>query len=259
MKNIINFFYFIVGFGFKDFYKRVGSISWYFTDLREIKKQLKNNPDFKVEKIYPCLMDKTAQSGNTKSPYFYQDLYVAQRVFINQPIKHTDIGSSISGFVAHVASYREVEVIDIRPLDSTIKNVKFIQMDMMDDGKVDADQYESISSLHAIEHFGLGRYGDPIDVDGHLKAIKNIHKMIRPGGRFYFSVPMGPQRIEFNAHRVFSLRYLINNLDTKFTIERFSYIDDNFDFFENVELDPKSIENNFNCNLGCAIFELIKK
>jgi hypothetical protein len=27
---------------------------------------------------------------------------------------------------------------------------------------------DSISSLHAIEHFGLGRYGDTIDVNGHL-------------------------------------------------------------------------------------------
>ncbi|MGB3947491.1 MAG: DUF268 domain-containing protein [Bacteroidia bacterium] len=259
MKNIVYFFYFILGYRFKDLYKRIGAVGWYFTDLREIKKQLKNNPEFKIGRIYPCLMDKTAQSGNTKSPYFYQDLYVAQRVFINGPQKHTDIGSSISGFVAHVASFREIEVIDIRPLDSTIKNVTFVQLDMMDDRKLSTLQYESISSLHAIEHFGLGRYGDPIDVNGHIKAIQNIHKIIKQGGRFYFSVPIGPQRIEFNAHRVFSLTYLIKNLEDKFTIERFSYIDDKFDFFENVTLDPKLIANNYNCNLGCGIFELIKK
>ncbi len=259
MKNILYFFYFILDFRFKDFYKRVGAIGWYFTDLREIKKQLKNNPDFKIGRLFPCLLDKAAQSGNTKNPYFYQDLYIAQRIFINNPQKHIDIGSSIPGFVAHLASYREVEVIDIRPLDSSIKNVKFLQMDMMDDSNLMDMQCESISSLHAIEHFGLGRYGDPININGHIKAIENIHKMIKVGGRFYFSVPIGPQRIEFNAHRVFSIRYLINNLEDKFIIERFSYIDDNCTLFENIVLDPKSVDTNYNCNLGCGIFELIKK
>ena len=259
MKNILYFFYFILDFRFKDFYKRVGAIGWYFTDLREIKKQLKNNPDFKIERLFPCLLDKTAQSGNTKNPYFYQDLYIAQRIFINNPQKHIDIGSSIPGFVAHLASYREVEVVDIRPLDSFIKNVKFLQMDMMDDSNLMDMKCESISSLHAIEHFGLGRYGDPINVNGHMKAIENIHKMIKVGGRFYFSVPIGPQRIEFNAHRIFSIRYLLNNLEDKFIIERFSYINDNCTLFENIALDPKLIDNNYNCNLGCGIFELIKK
>jgi hypothetical protein len=71
---------------------------------------------------------------------------------------------------------------------------------------------DSLSSLHAIEHFGLGRYGDPIDINGHLKAITNLHLMLKPKGKFYFSVPIGKQRIEFNAHRVFSIKYLIRIL-----------------------------------------------
>ena len=30
--------------------------------------------------------------------------------------RHVDIGSRLDGFVAHVASFREIEVLDIRPL-----------------------------------------------------------------------------------------------------------------------------------------------
>ena len=45
---------------------------------------------------------------------------------------------------------------------------------------------DSISSLHAIEHFGLGRYGDPIDYYGHIKAISNITKMLKKMGPYTF-------------------------------------------------------------------------
>ena len=35
---------------------------------------------------------------------------------------------------------------------------------------------DSISCLHALEHFGLGRYNDPLDPNGHLKGFNNISK-----------------------------------------------------------------------------------
>ena len=40
-------------------------------------------------------------------------------------------------------------------------------------------KYESVSCLHTIEHIGLGRYGDKINVNGHLNAIENIAKLVK--------------------------------------------------------------------------------
>jgi hypothetical protein len=54
-----------------------------------------------------------------------------------------------------------------------------------------------------LEHFGLGRYGDPIDPKGYETGLHNIAKILRSGGVFYLSVPVGNERVEFNAHRVF--------------------------------------------------------
>ena len=78
-------------------------------------------------------------------------------------------------------------------------------------------------------------------------------------GVFYFSVPIGEQRIEFNAHRVFSVQYLLDLFEKNYTLRRFSYVDDAGDFFEDVALTETSIANSFGCNWGCGIFELIKK
>ena len=33
-------------------------------------------------------------------------------------VRHIDIAFRVDGFVAHVASYREIEVVDVRPLQN---------------------------------------------------------------------------------------------------------------------------------------------
>lgn len=117
---------------------------------------------------------------------------------------------------------------------------------------------DSLSCLHALEHFGLGRYGDPIAYDGYLQGFNNIHKMLKPGGKFYFSVPLGKQRTEFHAHRVFSLRYLLEIIEPLYKIDSFSYVDDDNRFQKEIVITEELIANNCDCLFGCAIFELTK-
>jgi SAM-dependent methyltransferase len=131
--------------------------------------------------------------------YFHQDLLIAREIYKNNPVKHIDIGSRIDGFVAHVAVFREIEIFDIRLQENNVKNIIYRQADLMRIQDEMIEYCDSVSSLHAIEHFGISRYGDPIDAKGHIKAIGNIFKILKPGGKFYFSVPIGKQRIEFNA------------------------------------------------------------
>lgn len=257
---------------FKDFFRILSSLSiqpkliisgmkgWpaFRRDLKDIEKQLKDNADFKITSLYPVLRERFETNGDLKSHYFHEDLWAARRIFENKPQKHVDVGSRVDGFVAHVASFREIEVFDIRPQQATIKNIRFVTADFMN---VDAslhDYTDSLSSLNVIEHFGLGRYGDPIDVNGHLKGLENMTKVLKKGGKFYFTTPMGPQRIEFNAHRVFSLEYLLKLFKPDYTIDHFSYVDDGGDFHENVELTSVEIRNNFSCQFGFGIFEMTK-
>ena len=234
------------------------SEKWYQDDYLEFKRLLGENSDFPIKDDNPCLDDKYDNAGTWDGHYFYQDLYVAQKVYENNPVKHVDIGSRIDGFVTHVASFRKIELLDIRKMTSNIPNVTFKQIDLMDEKNIPSDYCDSISSLHALEHFGLGRYGDKLDPDGHLKGFKNITKMLKPGGAFYFSVPLGPQRIEFNAHRVFSLSYLRDWLSADYDVVSFAYIDNGV-LHQNVSLTDELIKNNCGCKFGCAIFELRKR
>jgi SAM-dependent methyltransferase len=233
-------------------------LPFYIKDFLTLKRQKNSDKSFYFGEFYPILKERFSDAGTMSGQYFHQDLLVAKKIFNGNPKKHIDIGSRIDGFVAHVAVFREIEIVDIRPEKSTVDNITFIQLDLMKLPENLVDSYDSVSSLHAIEHFGLGRYGDPVDYFGHIKALDNIYKILKKGGKFYFSVPIGEQRIEFNAHRVFSVKYLLGLFADKYEIFSFSYVNDAGNLFENIELDREKIDDNFGCHNGCGIFELIK-
>lgn len=228
-------------------------------DLRAMKAQLKGNSEWHIASWYPVLRERFESNGDLTSHYFHEDLVTARRVFENKPVKHVDVGSRVDGFVAHVASFREIEVFDIRPQSEVVKNIRFVTADFMNLPESFTGYTDSLSSLNVLEHFGLGRYGDPIDIDGDKKGLYSMHRMLKPGGRLYLSVPIGPQRIEFNAHRVFSLRYLMDQLQPRFTLVRFSFVDDGGRLHEEIQLTEEQITANCGCRMGFAIFELVKK
>lgn len=157
----------------------------------------------------PCLHDWYEEGGATKLEYFWQDLLVARKIFATQPERHVDIGSRVDGFVAHVASFREIEVFDVRPIRRQIPGVRFNQVDFMQPVTDMTDYCDSLSCLHALEHFGLGRYGDPIDPKGFERGFENMANLLRKGGVFYLSVPVGASRVEFNGQRVLDPQAII--------------------------------------------------
>jgi hypothetical protein len=154
------------------------------------------------------LYDWYEEGGATKDEYFWQDLYVARKIHLANPEKHVDIGSRIDGFVAHVASFREVEVFDIRPVTPLIPGVIFKQADLMSQSELQTAYCDSLSCLHALEHFGLGRYGDPININGYVDGLQNMAKILKKEGLLYLSVPIGIERVVFNANRVFNPAHL---------------------------------------------------
>lgn len=174
-------------------------------DLLAFKRLYPHRVNYK-----PCLHDWYESGGGTRSEYFVQDLLVSRAVFANTPVKHVDVGSRVDGFVANVASFREIEVFDVRETSSSVDGIKFKVVDFMSLPDSLVDYCDSVSCLHALEHFGLGRYGDPIDPDGYRKGLENLARILNEKGRLYLSVPVGVERVEFNANRVFSANRILS-------------------------------------------------
>ena len=228
-------------------------------DYRLLKRQNARSKDkWHLEFSSPQLTDRTDDGGVAKGHYFHQDLLVARRVFERKPERHVDVGSRVDGFVAHLAVFREIEVLDIRPIKSDVQNIIFRQDDLMNPSLGLRDYCDSLSCLHALEHFGLGRYGDPVDAEGYLKGFAALKTLLKVGGVLYLSVPIGPGRVEFNGQRVFSIRRVISLYEDDFELLNFSYVDDAGDLHENIQLSIDRIDENCGVFYGCGIFELKK-
>ena len=173
-----------------------------------------------------CLNDCLEGAGSA-SDYFFQDMWAAREIYRSN-VKHVfDIGSRLDGYIAHLLSMEvHVTLLDIRPLPKKIEGVDFIQANAMDLSNIPDNSIETLSSLCALEHFGLGRYGDPIDYNGWKKSLHAIKRKLKAGGTFYLSVPVGKDEcVQFNAHRIFKPATIINEMTPELELHEFSYID----------------------------------
>jgi len=231
--------------------------------LRHYLKYQNQSVEFKrlggiINNKFPILTDYDDQAGLASGAYFHQDLLVAQFIFEKSPTRHIDIGSRIDGFIAHVASYRQIDVMDVRDLKNTgHRNISFLKTDLMNKDNIQNNITDSISCLHAIEHFGLGRYGDPIDPKGYIKGFNNIIRMLKPNGNLYISFPIGKEnQVYFNAHRIFHPKDIFSWSEDKesLKLERFDYVDDDGLLHQNINIENTII----NIENGCGIYSFKK-
>lgn len=205
-----------------------------------------------VDRLFPIYSDYREQAGSATGHYFHQDLLVAGFINERNPVRHIDIGSRVDGFVAHVAAFRPIEVIDVRELkDTGHENIRFKRMDLMNPDAVEEGICDSVSCLHAIEHFGLGRYGDPINPEGHLVGFKNLLKMLKSGGTLYISFPIAQaDQVHFNAHRVFRPNSILGwQSEIPIELLSFSFVDDDGHLHKNVSLMDVPQTTQYGCGI----------
>jgi len=76
-------------------------------------------------------------------------------------------------------------------------------------------------SISSFEHDGLGRYGDPLNVNGDLRAMAEMKIILKPGGILFLAVPCGLDKIAWNAHRIYGnkrLPFLLHNWEVIGTV-----------------------------------------
>ena len=116
--------------------------------------------------------------------------------------------------------------------------------------EVPSQSLRSLSSLHVFEHIGLGRYGDPIGAKHLDSAVSEVLRVLAKGGNFFFAVPIGIQRLEYNAQRVFAVSTVMEMFKSLELVE-FSVVTDADNLILNADTDGYG-----DAQYSCGLFHL---
>lgn len=213
------------------------------------------NKRFKLSllNLKPILQEKTATT-NFEPHYIYHPAWAIRIIKKINPSFHIDISSTLS-FSTMLSAFIPVKFYDYRPAFLNLDNLESLRGDL-NNLEFKNNSVQSISCMHVVEHIGLGRYGDKIDYDGDLKAMSELKRVLAVGGSLLFVVPVGKEKIEFNAHRIYSYEQIINNF-SDLELKEFSLVPDNFrETGIIIDADSNLVKKQ---NWGCGCFWFIKK
>lgn len=236
-------------------FKLPGALFQFWRDYCSYRKlaHLDTRYPLKVINFQPELFARYDSAGSTPRHYFYQDIWAARKVFQSKVNAHYDIGSRIDGFVAHCAVFCKVTLFDIRPMQLHEPNIQFVQCDATQMDHVASGSIASLSSLHAIDNFGTGHYGGPIDPLAYQKVIREMQRVVKSKGHIYLSVPIGQGRVEFNDGHVFDPNHIVELFD-QCILKDFSGLDDADALHEKIK--PAFFKDGIHC---CGFYHFIKK
>ncbi len=220
----------------------------YFIDWRKYD-HLTGKKTLRWKESFPCLTDWVATTPFDPH-YFYQTHWAVDRIIGHLPRFHVDIGSS-TFFVSAASAFVALIFVDYRSLRVSLPGFQPMGGDLT--GLPFADKsVPSLSCLHVVEHVGLGRYGDWLDPMGSVKAASELSRVLQPNGQLLLSTPVGRERIQFNAHRVFAPSTVISMLGD-LQLRDFALVDDGGIFYPRAALEQAA-----RCEYGCGMFEFIQ-
>lgn len=225
-------------------------LAWYLRDLARFRRGGSVGLNGPVE-FEPILFQRALNSP-FDSHYTWQAAWATKRVVRKAPPRHVDVSSSVP-YVVQLASVLPVTFYEFNPPalvhpDITVQHATVVDLPL------ESRSVESLSCLHVIEHIGLGRYGDPIDPDGADRALRELSRVIAPGGQLLVSAPVGRARVAFNAHRVLDAGAVVRAVEGQgLSLAGFAYVDDAGQFH-----DPARPEDTRGLRYGCGMFEFVR-
>ena len=219
----------------------------------EKSKSFKKRFEISEKEVLPCLDDNTANTGFDRH-YVYHVAWAARKVKEINPPVHIDFSSSLY-FCTTVSAFVPVRFYDFRPAVLGLSNLESVAGDLTKISFAD-NSVDSLSCMHTIEHVGLGRYGDPVDYDGDLKAIAELKRVVKPGGSLLFVTPVGKPKIVYNAHRIYAYEQVLEYF-SGFELKEFSLVPD--DPAVGGLIPGATKEMSDKQDYGCGCFWFVKK
>lgn len=109
----------------------------------------------------------------------------------------------------------ELVGVDTRRQERQADGFQLIQGSALDPNLFEPESFDRVVLLGALEHFGLGFYGDPEHYEGDRETMRNVARWLRPSGLVYFDVPCQPRySVTENRHfRMYAAKRLTTGIE----------------------------------------------
>lgn len=228
----------------------VSGIFWLTEDFFNYKRLSEKAGQREKFYFFPQIFDKDPSSHTFDKHYVYMDRWAFKNILEQKPVQHVDVGSSIR-FLSMASAVTKLKFVDIRPVKLDLDNFECIEGSILKMPFAD-NSVNSLSCLHVAEHIGLGRYGDPLDPQGTIKACRELARVLAPGGKLYFALPVGKHAVYFNAHRVHTPGLIVQYFYS-LTLRGFAAVGDDGNFVENAKIGDYD-----SSRYACGMFEFTK-
>ena len=233
-------------------YRYFGFTKDLFVFKKVYNKSKNKRFSFNLKHLYPCVNDNTTNTSFDRH-YVWHTAWAARKLEELNPEIHYDISSSLN-FVSIVSAFIPIRFYDYRPANMHLSKLESKHADLTQ-LPFDDNSISSLSCMHVVEHIGLGRYGDPVDIDGDLKAMEELKRVVKKGGDLLFVVPIGKNIIMYNAHRIYRYSQIVEYFNN-FKLIEFSLITDPGQ--EDAIVNNASEELSDKQEYGCGLFHFKK-
>lgn len=201
---------------------------WYFDDTLEADQKIKftkEQYEFYLKKIRA----KEELGYRETDLYLYEAIekykIIGKKVAIlGSRCPRYEILALHNGASSVTFDYNQIEIPYVNAIFEHIGNISKYK-----------NSFDFIFSISSYEHSGLGRYGDPLDPFGDIKAMQQAFELLSSNGILFLAVPVGQDALIWNAHRIYGRHRLPLLLDGWEILEDYGFYDEILDK-ENIDL-----------------------
>ena len=177
-------------------------LNWYINGKNDL-----NNQTWTKEYLDIYLNNFTSEK--IKKSAHGEEPYPGAALWILKAVEKYNINNKKVAVIGSLTPWIESILLNFNNIVTTVEyNVPSVEYNNLNaisywDFQKSTNVYDCIITYSSIEHSGLGRYGDPLDPDGDIKTMQDIHKNLISNGTLIWGAPAGHDAIVWNAHRIY--------------------------------------------------------
>jgi hypothetical protein len=181
---------------------KIPIIKWYINGKNDLNNQ-------RWTKEYLDIYLENFRSEKIKKCEHGEEPYPGAALWILKAVEKYNINNKKVAVIGSLTPWIESILLNMNNIVTTVEyNVPSVEYKNLNaisywDFQKTSNVYDCIITYSSIEHSGLGRYGDPLDPDGDIKSMGDIHKNLISNGILIWGAPAGHDAIVWNAHRIY--------------------------------------------------------